>query len=141
MKKIKNIQSSNHKCLCQLPRHISGSYAYYIKVHCSTAANFQKQQRRNRIKPTCRGTEIVKSLLCKRLNFFQPNHRILIEKPLASKAGGKGNLNLAQKMDLLKPQSNHGQTLAYRTSLGLSFQLQKWLHANHALTARCSNTT
>jgi hypothetical protein len=30
----------------------------------------------------------------------------------------------------------HGQTLAYRTSLGPSFQLQKWLHASYfALTA------
>jgi hypothetical protein len=35
----------------------------------------------------------------------------------------------------------HRQTLAYRTSLGPSLQLQKWLHAYHALTARCSNTT
>ncbi len=33
---------------------------------------------------------------------------------------------------------SHGQTLTYRTSLGPSFQLQKWPHANHALTARCS---
>ncbi len=30
---------------------------------------------------------------------------------------------------------DHGQTLADRTSLGPSFQLYKWLHAQHALTA------
>jgi len=35
----------------------------------------------------------------------------------------------------------HGQTLAYRTSLGPSLQLYKWLQANHALTPWCSNTT
>jgi hypothetical protein len=31
--------------------------------------------------------------------------------------------------------------LAYRMSLGPSFQLYKWLHAYHPLTARCSSNT
>ncbi len=35
----------------------------------------------------------------------------------------------------------HVQTLAYRTSLWPSFQLQKWLHAHYALKARPSKTT
>jgi hypothetical protein len=32
-------------------------------------------------------------------------------------------------------------SLAMDKKLGPSFQLQKWLHAYHALTAQCSNTT
>ncbi len=36
---------------------------------------------------------------------------------------------------------SHGQTLADRTNPGPSFQLQKWLHAYHALTAQCANMT
>ncbi len=35
----------------------------------------------------------------------------------------------------------YGQTLAYSTRLGPSFQLKKWLHAYHALTAQSNNTS
>ncbi len=52
--------------------------------------------------------------------------------PFKNKNNNSGHiLNLSLSLSL------HGQTLANRTSLALSFQLQKWLHAYHALTPQC----